>query len=75
MAFEMKSAGSICKSIGSVHSSPYCLRFSIISVLSLGGIVYDPEGQMEISFERGLGTTTNNQVEALPLYQELEILD
>jgi ribonuclease HI len=38
-------------------------------------IVLDPNGKQEVSFKWGLGGATNNQAEALALYQGLKILD
>jgi ribonuclease HI len=41
----------------------------------VGGIVLDPKGNQENTFEWGLGRASNNQVETLALFQGLRILD
>jgi ribonuclease HI len=44
-------------------------------VASAGGIIFDPEGIHETSFEWGLGEVTNNQAEAFAFFQGLKIFD
>jgi ribonuclease HI len=38
------------------------------------GIIYDPEGTIDIAFVWAIGTSTNNKAEALALYKGLVIL-
>jgi hypothetical protein len=42
---------------------------------SWGGFINDREGNEENSFEWRLGKATNNQVEALSLFQDMRVVD
>jgi ribonuclease HI len=44
-------------------------------VVGAEGIVFDPEGNQQVSFKWGLGEATNNQVKELVIHQGLKILD
>ena len=48
---------------------------NLLGMASVGWIIFNPEGNHEISFAQGLGEDYNNQVEELVLLQGLKTLN
>ena len=59
----------------SIFRSKNPLKLSLEAMIGERGVILDAKGKKEPSFKLGVGGATNNQVEALNLYQWIKIID